>query len=44
MVLVMLAYAHIYYQLYEAHLARGGEPIPLKPPLATAVQGMPYEK
>ncbi len=37
MVLIMLAYAHIYYQLYQTHLARGGEKIPLKPPLATAV-------
>jgi len=35
--LIMLAYAHIYYQLYQAYLARGGEPIPLKVPLATAV-------
>jgi len=35
MVLIMLAYAHIYYQLYQVYLARGGKPIPLKPPLAT---------
>lgn len=35
MVLVMLAYAHIYYQLYQTYLARGGKPIPLKPPLVT---------
>jgi uncharacterized membrane protein len=30
MSLVLLAQAHIYYQLYEAYLARGGQPIPLK--------------
>lgn len=35
--LIMLAYAHIYYQLYQTYLARGGKPIPLKPPLATVV-------
>lgn len=37
MVLIMLAHAHIYYQLYQVYLARGGKPIPLKPPLATVV-------
>ena len=30
--LVTLAQAHLFYQLYALFLARGGEPIPLKPP------------
>jgi hypothetical protein len=30
--LVMLAQAHLYLQLYELFLQRGGEPIPLKSP------------
>jgi hypothetical protein len=29
--LLMLAQAHIYFQLYQLFLARGGEPIPLQP-------------
>jgi hypothetical protein len=36
--LVMLAQAHIYYQLYSLYLARGGESIPFKPqPVPPAV-------
>jgi len=35
--LFMLAQCHFYYQLYQVYLARGGKPIPLKPPLATIV-------
>jgi hypothetical protein len=31
--LFTMAYGHIYYQLYELYLARGGEPIPLDPPI-----------
>jgi hypothetical protein len=31
MAVVMLAQTHFYYQLYAIFLARGGEPIPLKP-------------
>jgi hypothetical protein len=31
MMIVYLMYAHLGLQLYELHLARGGEPIPLKP-------------
>jgi hypothetical protein len=30
--LMMMAYAHMYYQLYELYLARGGEPVPMKEP------------
>lgn len=33
--LVMLAQAHIYFQLYQLYLARGGTPIPLKEPSVT---------
>lgn len=29
-VIVMLAYAHFFWQLYEIYLQRGGEPVPLK--------------
>ncbi len=29
---MILAYAHAYYQLYELYLSRGGTPIPLKEP------------
>lgn len=32
MAAVMLAQAHLQWQLYELHLARGGDVIPLKPP------------
>jgi hypothetical protein len=32
--LVMLAQAHIWFQLYQLYLARGGTPIPLKEPNA----------
>jgi len=31
MAIWLLAQAHLYYQLYTSYLARGGEPIPLKP-------------
>ena len=31
MAAVMLCQAHLGYQLYEVHLAKGGEPIPLAP-------------
>jgi hypothetical protein len=30
--LVSLSWAHLQHQLYELYLARGGEPIPMKPP------------
>jgi hypothetical protein len=29
---IMMANAHMYYQLYELYLARGGEPVPMKEP------------
>jgi hypothetical protein len=32
--LIFVAQAHMYYQLYELYLARGGEPIPFKAPTA----------
>ncbi|MEQ8790866.1 MAG: DUF4013 domain-containing protein [Pirellulaceae bacterium] len=31
--LMVMAQAHVYYQLYSLYLARGGEPIPLDPPI-----------
>jgi hypothetical protein len=36
-VLIVMAQAHLmFFQLYDLYLARGGEPIPLKPPPAAA--------
>jgi hypothetical protein len=29
--LILVAQYHLFYQLYELYLQRGGEPIPLKP-------------
>jgi hypothetical protein len=37
--IVMLAQAHIYYQLYMVYLSRGGKPIPLKPRMAAVPAG-----
>ncbi len=49
MAIVYMAWAHLQYQLYELYLARGGEPIPMKPPpvrvkpeYAAQVQPQPY--
>jgi hypothetical protein len=37
----MLAQAHFHFQVYELYLARGGEPIPLKPPKPNMPQPRP---
>lgn len=37
MTLMMLANAHLLYQLYEVYLVRGGQPIPLKTPTSGTV-------
>lgn len=39
MVIIFLAQAHLYSQLYRLYLARGGEPISLKQPTAQVVAG-----
>jgi hypothetical protein len=44
--LLLLAQAHLYFQLYQLHLARGGEPIPLPlstPPNLTADSDFPLK-
>lgn len=40
-VIVMLGYTYFQYQLYALFLARGGEPIPLKPRLAQPMMSPP---
>jgi hypothetical protein len=34
MAIMMLAQAHLYFQLYKLYLARGGEPVKMKDPYA----------